>query len=159
MRRTTRRQEKVPKTGISLTSSHTICSTSRDPGFRPHTRTTMSLITSLVRHQRIALLSTAHRLVASRSWQSTATPAPAPTPSKGSDGLPFVSTGIHYGKYPHEDMLAIMRRASKVEDPKYERRRRIQLVKIIVAIGAFAVMYVSFWWLMILWAQFEDWKD
>lgn len=122
--------------------------------------TTMSMITYLARQHRSNLLCLTQRLVASRCWQSTQ-PAAAAAEGSGSPSpsdLPFVSTGIHYGRYPHEDLREIHKRTSKIEDPKYERRRRIHLVKIVAAIGVVAVLFFSFYAFMLYWGFAEDWN-
>lgn len=65
--------------------------------------------------------------------QSTASPSSGSESKSSNDtnpeNLPFISTGIHHARFPVQEMLEIHRRAAKLEDPKYERRRRIKLIK------------------------------
>jgi hypothetical protein len=58
------------------------------------------------------------------------------------------TTGWDRFQFPQHESLQIMRRAAQTEDAKIERRRRIQLFKIIVAIGAVIVLYFTFGFLM-----------
>jgi len=56
----------------------------------------------------------------------------------------YVSTGIHEARYPQQEMMEIHRRAKKHEDVKLERRRRIGLIKILMAIGAYVCALATF---------------
>lgn len=49
------------------------------------------------------------------------------------------TTGWDKLQYPQQELLVIHRKAAKIEAPQLERRRRIHLFKIIIAIGATVV--------------------
>ena len=73
-----------------------------------------------------------------------------------SENVPFVTTGVHQARFPQQEMLEIHRRNAKLEDAKYERRRRIGLVKIVIGIGMLICSYMSVILFHIWWNQCED---
>ena len=68
-----------------------------------------------------------------------------PFSSNPEPGDRYVSTGIHEAKFPQQILLEIHRRNAKIEHPKYERRRRLMLVKIIIGILTLHVLNAVFW--------------
>ena len=92
----------------------------------------------------------------SRSPVPRSSAATATSEGGSSSQLPFVSTGIHEARFPQQEALEIHRRAARSEDPKYERRRRIGLVKIGLAIGAHAAFIVAVFLFFNWWAHAED---